>query len=286
MKRIIFILLLTSVVSVLLCIEVGGHITQNTTWTPDNNPYIITSFLYVDTGVTLTILPGTQIRCTGADKNNIYNFMWDGNTQPVSKMIIVHGAIEAVGTSDNPITFDRYQTDNDYRWGGMYMYPNAPISTFDFCEFRNTFFCDYVPGEWSLAAICFGNGLLAVRNCLFENNYVALGTGNLCMDLPIYNCKILSYDETFPAPFGYATAITIGAQGPTATGGNYLLTIAKCYFSGNPFFFYNFEYTDALFINNTLNNFGVLRDRSEVLRPTNSNISCYGNNRLSFKLGG
>ncbi|MCB5245122.1 MAG: hypothetical protein LHW61_00520, partial [Candidatus Cloacimonetes bacterium] len=99
MKRILFILVLISVVSTLLCIDVGGHITQNTTWSPDNNPYIITSFLYVDAGITLTILPGTQVRCTGADKNNIYNFMWSGNNQPVSKMIIVNGAINAYGTS-------------------------------------------------------------------------------------------------------------------------------------------------------------------------------------------
>jgi hypothetical protein len=270
-------------VSTLLCIDVGGHITQNTTWSPDNNPYIITSFLYVDAGITLTILPGTQVRCTGADKNNIYNFMWSGNNQPVSKMIIVNGAINAYGTSDNPIIFDKYQKDTDYRWGGIYMYPNAPISTFEFCEFRNTFFCDYIPGDWSLAAIAFQNGILAVRNCLFENNYVALGTGNLSMDLPIYNCRFLSYNDTYPAPFGFATAITIGATSPSDTGDNYLLTIAKCYFTGNPFFVYNFEYTDALFLNNVLYDFGAIWDfgaraeKSEILRPTNSNVSSYGN---------
>ena len=283
MKRILFILVLTSIVSTLLCIDVGGHITQNTTWSPDNNPYIITSFLYVDARVTLTILPGTQIRCTGADKSNIYNFMWSGNNQPLAKMIIVNGAINAVGTSDNPITFDKYQTDTDYRWGGIYMYPNAPISTFEFCEFRNTFFCDYIPGDWSLAAIAFQNGILAVRNCLFENNYVALGTGNLSMDLPIYNCRFLSYNDTYPAPFGFATAITIGATSPSDTGDNYLLTIAKCYFTGNPFFVYNFEYTDALFLNNVLYDFGAIYDfgagaeKSEILRPTTSNVSSYGN---------
>ncbi len=277
MKEILLILSLISITSTLLCIEVGGHITQNTTWNPHNNPYIITSFLYVDSGVTLTILPGTQIRCTGADKNDIYNFMWSGNNQPISKMIIVNGTIHAVGTARCPITFDKYQDETDYRWGGIYMYPGAPISTFEFCEIRNTFFCDYIPGVWSLAAIAFQNGLLSIRNCLFENNYVALGTGNLSMDLPVYNCIIISYDGTFPAPFGYATAMTIGASGPSSTGGNYLLTIASCYFTGNPFFVYNFEYTDVLFLNNTLYNFGVLRDDAEIQRPNYSNSSSYGN---------
>ncbi len=236
-------------------------------------------------GVTLTILPRTQVLFSGADKNNIYNFMWSGSTQPVSKMIIVNGAINAVGTTDNPITFDKYQPNTEYRWGGIYMAHNAPISTFVFCEFRNTFFCDYVPEEWSLAAICFENGLLAIRNCLFENNYVALGTGNLNMDLPIYNCRILSYDETFPAPFGYATAMTIGAASPSPSGYNYLLTIAKCYFSGNSYFVYNFEYTDALYLNNILYNFGARAEKSEIQRPTNSNVSSYGNTSINGSEG-
>ncbi len=118
MKRILFILSLISILSKLLCTEVGGHITQNTTWSPDNNPYIITSFLYIDYRATLTILPGTQILCSGANKISFNNFKWRGLTQPVSKMIIVNGAIKAVGTSNLPIIFDKYQTDQDYRWGG------------------------------------------------------------------------------------------------------------------------------------------------------------------------
>jgi len=71
--------------------------------------------------------------------------------------------------------------------------------------------------------------------------------------------------------------MTIGASGPSSTGGNYLLTIASCYFTGNPFFVYNFEYTDVLFLNNTLYNFGVLRDDAEIQRPNYSNSSSYGN---------
>ncbi|MDD2228997.1 MAG: hypothetical protein PHY48_06265, partial [Candidatus Cloacimonetes bacterium] len=136
-------------------IEVGGHLSRNTIWSPDNNPYIITSFLYVDAGVTLTMLPGTQIRCAGADKSNINNFMWSGNNQPISKMIIVNGRISAIGIPDMPISFDKSQPDDNYRWGGIFMAPYALISTFENCEFRNTFFCDYVPGEWSLAAVVF-----------------------------------------------------------------------------------------------------------------------------------
>ena len=233
-------LIFVTLVCALNGIEVGGHISRSTTWSPESSPYIITSFLYIDSQVTLTIMPGTQILCSGADKSDIFNFMWSGNNQPISKMIIVSGTINAVGSYDLPISFDKYQTDSNYRWGGVYIMPDAPISTFEHCEFRNAFFCDYVPGEWSLAAIAFENGLINVRSCTFENNYYALGSGNQMMDLVIYNCKFLSFNDTYPAPFAYASAIAIG---PATTDRNYQLTIAKCYFSGN-FFFVSPGYSD------------------------------------------
>ena len=64
----IFILFsfLLSPFSFLLSIEVEGHITEDTTWSPENNPYIVIDNIYVDAGVTLTILPGMEIKITAA----------------------------------------------------------------------------------------------------------------------------------------------------------------------------------------------------------------------------
>ena len=42
-------------------IEIGGYITEDTVWYPQHNPYVITSFLYIDSNVTLTILLGTHV---------------------------------------------------------------------------------------------------------------------------------------------------------------------------------------------------------------------------------
>ena len=277
MKRILFILILTSIVSTLLCIDVGGHITQNTTWSPDNNPYIITSFLYVDARVTLTILPGTQIRCTGADKSNIYNFMWSGNNQPVSKMIIVNGAINAVGTSDNPITFDKYQPDHEYRWGSIYIGPNAPISTFEFCEFRNAFFCDYIPGEWSLAAIDFDNGVINVRSCTFENNLNAIRTGFLQDDILLYDCRFISIDDTYPNPFGMTGFIGFSAAPEPEPETHYKVTIAKCYFTGTAGLGPVGYYMDILYLNNVANNFIGRSEQQEEYRSEFGSVSSYGN---------
>jgi hypothetical protein len=277
MKRILFILSLISIASTLLCIEVGGHITQNTTWTPDNNPYIIVSFLYVDAGVTLTIIPGTQVLCSGADKSNIYNFMWSGNNQPLAKMVIVNGAINAVGTTDNPITFDKYQPDHEYRWGGIYIGPNAPISAFEFCEFRNAFFCDFIPGEWSLAAIDFDNGVINVRSCTFENNLNAIRTGFLQDDFLLYDCRFISIDDTYPVPFGMTGFIGLSAAPEPEPETHYKVTIAKCYFTGTAGLGPVGYYMDILYLNNVADNFIGRSERSEEYRSEYGSVSSYGN---------
>ncbi|MBT6993915.1 MAG: hypothetical protein HN952_03060, partial [Candidatus Cloacimonetes bacterium] len=56
--------------SFLIGIEVGGHLTEDTTWGPENNPYLVTENLYVDDDVTLTILPGTEIKINAAPLTN------------------------------------------------------------------------------------------------------------------------------------------------------------------------------------------------------------------------
>jgi len=89
MKIILLVIMFAMLVIAISAIDVGGRISVDTTWSPENNPYVIISFLYIDQWATLTILPGTQIRCMGAYKENIYNFMWNGTDQLVSKMMLV-----------------------------------------------------------------------------------------------------------------------------------------------------------------------------------------------------
>ncbi|MDD2231022.1 MAG: hypothetical protein PHY48_16665, partial [Candidatus Cloacimonetes bacterium] len=258
-------------------IEVGGHLSRNTIWSPDNNPYIITSFLYVDAGVTLTILPGTQIRCTGADKSNINNFMWSGNNQPISKMIIVNGSISAIGIPELPITFDKYQEGSQFKWGGIYITPSAPISTFEYCEFRNAFFCDYEPGEWSLAALDFANGIINVRSSVFENNLEALRTIYLQSDLLIYDCSFIATEYIYPAPFGAPGFFGISAAPSPVPESNFKVTIAKCYFTGNAGLGPAGYYMDILYLNNVADNYIGRSEQTGENRSEYGSVNSYGN---------
>ncbi len=66
--------------------SVGGIIWENTTWTLENSPYIITDTVQIPANVTLTIEPGVTVTGSG-------------------NMFLVHGRIYAHGTIDDKITF-------------------------------------------------------------------------------------------------------------------------------------------------------------------------------------
>lgn len=97
-------------------VTVSGDITTNTTWT-SNNVYLITGFVYVKNGATLTIQPGTVIRGDKASKGSL---------------IITRGAkINAQGTAANPIVFTSNQPAGSRTygdWGGVIILGRAVIN--------------------------------------------------------------------------------------------------------------------------------------------------------------
>jgi hypothetical protein len=79
--------------------DVGGNLTQNTTWTAAAGPYRMTQDVVVPAGIKLTIEPGTIVfGVAGAS-------------------IIVRGLLEAVGTAEAPILFRAYSCQS--RMGGI-----------------------------------------------------------------------------------------------------------------------------------------------------------------------
>ncbi|RLC55451.1 MAG: hypothetical protein DRH89_07660, partial [Candidatus Cloacimonadota bacterium] len=96
----LFFAFLLSAFSIASAIEVGGHLTEDTTWSPENNPYLVTSGVYVDADVTLTILPGTIVKFYADYYDDIGDdqFYFHNGEEPIAKFMRVEGRIIAEGT--------------------------------------------------------------------------------------------------------------------------------------------------------------------------------------------
>ena len=110
----------------------AGNITTNTTWT-NNNVYILDGFVYVKSGTTLTIQPGTIIKGAKTPDGSALGFR-------AGTLIIEPGAkLIANGTATQPIVFTSQQpaginpnTNLPYRqpgdWGGVVICGYAPVN--------------------------------------------------------------------------------------------------------------------------------------------------------------
>ena len=158
-----FALLLIALPFTTICqTNVSGTISTNTTWTKANSPYVVQGSVTVAAGVALTIEADVVVKHSGFD--------W-------YDMILVHGTIDATGTSTEPIVFTDI-TDDDYGgdtnndgsattphredWRGIYIYP-AGTGTFSECIFR-------YGGDWGTgaAALAVGGAGTTVQNNTFE----------------------------------------------------------------------------------------------------------------------
>lgn len=95
-------------------VPVSGDITSNTTWTK-NNQYLLNGFVYVKSGATLTIEPGTVIKGDKASKATL--------------IITRTGKLNAAGTASEPIVFTSNQPVGQRAagdWGGIILLGNAP----------------------------------------------------------------------------------------------------------------------------------------------------------------
>ncbi|GAB3830675.1 T9SS type A sorting domain-containing protein [Hymenobacter jeollabukensis] len=99
-------------------ITITGTITTNTTWT-SNNIYLLSGYVYVANGATLTIQPGTIIK---ADKT----------PTPGGVLVVLQGGkLIADGTAAQPIVFTSNQpagSRNRGDWGGIVICGRAPIN--------------------------------------------------------------------------------------------------------------------------------------------------------------
>jgi len=174
--------------SILFSIEVGGHITEDTTWSPDNNPYIVTQNLYIDEDVTLTILPGTIIKLIAAEFTQIndYDFYFN-NGDTVAKMFWVDGRIIAEGAEEDSIIFTRVQDSLYYHWGTIYISPQAELCIFNHCHFEYSALIVVNIGLQPKGAIALYNGQAMIKNCHFIDNYMGISLKGQSQNILIKN---------------------------------------------------------------------------------------------------
>jgi PKD repeat protein len=82
--------------------QVGGHISEDTTWTMEGGPYIIVEDVIVESDVTLTVEPGVVVKFTSGTN------------------LIVNGALVAEGNTTHAITFtSNSETPSPGDWGSI-----------------------------------------------------------------------------------------------------------------------------------------------------------------------
>ena len=193
----IIIILFTSIL-IVFAIEVGGHLIEDTTWSPEDNPYLVTSGVYVDAGVTLTILPGTIVKFYADyyDDMGDDQFYFHSSEEPIAKFMRVEGKIIAEGTEQDSIIFTRMQDEQYYHWGTIYLPEGADRSSFKHCLFEFSAFTGFSLSEQPRAAIALWNGVAKVENCSFIDNDRAISIEKNVIDILIRSSNF-DYNEYF-----------------------------------------------------------------------------------------
>jgi len=152
--------------SLLALLVVPAHATDvvgavSGTWTAASSPYRITGNVTVNSGTSLTIEPGVQVRYTGP-----FTFL-------------VNGDIQAVGTPGSPILFTRDIATDASRGEGLLRVVSTSVQS----HISNTTFEHGLITDASTISPAAGGGLylfnanIVVEDCIIRNNEAPAGAG-------------------------------------------------------------------------------------------------------------
>jgi cysteine-rich repeat protein len=100
---------------------ISGTLTADTTLTQAGSPWSVPGDLVVPSGITLTIEPGVTLTfASGPVTPNL-------GDQPTAEIVVL-GALSAVGTPENPITFQS-TTSTRASWGGIFLGGQNAVAT-------------------------------------------------------------------------------------------------------------------------------------------------------------
>ena len=133
-------------------------ITSNTIWKKEDSPIIVTSDIYVNHDVILTIEEGVEIR---------FVKIFDGHGPTNRADLIIHGMLVSEGSQDEPIIFTSNETKPEQGdWGTIVFGYNERATHISILKYCNISFSD--KGIWFVYTAIDKEFLIS--NCLFENN--------------------------------------------------------------------------------------------------------------------
>lgn len=144
---------------------VSGTINQDTTWTIANSPYLLTGFVTVNSGVTLTVEPGVTVDLS-------------------SYSLLVGGTLNAKGASDKEIVFQTSYWYSSVRVQFLSTSTNWKSSEGSGCIVDNAIF--------NSAGITVGGSSPKISNNYFTNNKitaVSVSGGSVLIMNNLFDCQ-------------------------------------------------------------------------------------------------
>ena len=169
-----FIIILTfSFNSVIAQEQISGYLTGAL----GPGQYIVVGDIYVPTGETLDILPGTELLHRG-------NYKWD-----------IYGRLNAVGNAADSIYFLPEFEQDEYRWGGIHFYSgSSDESHIDYCVIDNGNFPYPLTYYQSITGISIEGSDITISNSRISNWYTFDSGGGIRAEnasVSIENCTVV-----------------------------------------------------------------------------------------------
>ncbi|MFM6983270.1 MAG: T9SS type A sorting domain-containing protein, partial [Chitinophagaceae bacterium] len=144
----VFVLFVSALFELKAQTNVPAIISSNQTWTAAGSPYLISQNILIDSGVSVNILPGAVIKCTGYYR------------------LIIDGEIEANGTKDSMVIMDNVKLDFNKHCRG-YNFNTSTGSHFNYTWFKGD-------GQGGVNTIKLTDVSLYISNSRFTNCYYCI----------------------------------------------------------------------------------------------------------------